>query len=450
MEDRETKHQLLDNKWFNFSLTLVLYLLWVLWMWNFWLLLGCVIIYDLYITKKVPWAFWKLWKPKNKGGKFIAEWIDAIIFAVIAATFIRMFFVEAYTIPTSSMEKTLLIGDYLFVSKYHYGPRIPNTPLSFPFVHHTMPMSSTRKSFVEWIQLDYNRKKGLTHVKRDDIVVFNFPEGDTVMLEFQEQNYYQQCMLEGREAVHRNYTIITRPVDKKENYIKRCVGIPGDTLQLIEGILYVNGNAQKGFEHMQYNYAVITNGANVNPKIWDKLKVSKDDRRGLESSGNQIVPLTSKAVNELKKLPNVRDVVKLSVPEHTFDPYVFPHSPNFKWNVDNFGPLYIPQKGKTISLTIENLPLYSRIIDVYENNDLAVKGDSIFINGEPVTSYTFKMDYYWMMGDNRHNSADSRFWGFVPEDHIVGKALFIWLSLDKDKTFPMNVRINRLIDIIHD
>ena len=442
----------LSNKWFKFIVVGALYTLWVIWMGNFWWLVGLAVIFDIYVTEKVHWAFWKKKNPPDgKQTKFV-EWVDAIIFAVIAATFIRMFFIEAYTIPTSSMEKSLLVGDYLFVSKVAYGPKTPNTPLSFPFVHNTLPLTRTKKSYVEWIKRPYRRMKGFGRIKNNDIVVFHFPEGDTVALYLQNQSYYQLVRSYGRQRIWddpNNFgKVVARPVDKRENYIKRCIGIPGDEIQMIKGELTVNKKPVEHFKGVQHNYIVTTNGTSINPKALDRLNIANADRTAF-SAERYIFPLTEENVEELKKFSNITSVEKILKDPGEHDESVFPSDDNFKWNVDNFGPLTIPEKGQTVTLTAENLPLYERIIDVYENNDLKTENNIIYINGEKSTSYTFKMDYYWMMGDNRHNSADSRFWGFVPEDHIVGKASFIWLSLDKDKTLLSKIRLGRMFRSIN-
>ena len=439
--------EILSNKWFKFAVVGGLYLLWVIWMGNFWWLPGLAVIFDMYITEKVHWAFWKKKNPPNGRQTKVVEWIDAIIFAVIAATFIRMFFIEAYTIPTSSMEKSLLVGDYLFVSKTAYGPKTPNTPLSFPFVHNTMPLTKGTKSYLEWIQRPYHRMAGFGKIKNDDVVVFHFPEGDTVALNMQAASYHQLVRDYSRERVwddKRNFgEIVSRPVDKRENYIKRCVAIPGDEIKLERGQLFVNGKPQQTIPGLQHNYRVTTNGTAINPKALDKLKIAEDDRN-VYSSEQYEFPLTDENAGKLKEFSNVVSVEKIAREPGIWEPGIFPSHQNFQWNVDNFGPITIPGKGKTVQLTIDNLPLYKRIISVYENNKLEVNGSEIKINGEAATSYTFKMDYYWMMGDNRNNSADSRYWGFVPEDHVVGKAKFIWLSMDKDRSFPAKIRLGRM------
>ena len=433
------------NKWFKFTLITVLYLLWVHWVGNYWLLLGEIVIVDMYLTKKVHWAFWK--KKGVEKQTNVIEWVDAIIFAVIAATFIRMFFIEAYTIPTSSMEKSLMVGDYLFVSKVAYGPKIPNTPISFPFAHNTLPLTKETKSYSEAVQWPYKRLSGLGEVKRGDAIVFNFPEGDTVLTHYMGHSYYQFVRQRGRKMVWNDKNqygnVITRPVDKRENYIKRCIALPGDSLKIVDGEVYVNNEKSEFLSEMQYNYYVKTKGSPLNAKVLDKIGIPKADQ--IYTHGMHILPLTNKQAEEIKKYPVVVSVTRKLEPMHNGDPRVFPQSLRFDWNEDNFGALKIPHRGLMIDLTPNNLALYRRAIEVYEGNKFEIKGDQVYINGQATSSYTFTMDYYWAMGDNRHNSADSRYWGFVPEDHLVGKAVFVWLSLDKDKgLFGGKIRWNRL------
>lgn len=382
------------------------------------------------------------------------EWVDAIIFAVIAATIIRTFLIEAYTIPTSSMEKSLLRGDFLFVSKIAYGPKVPNTPLALPFMHHTMWLSSDRKSYVEWIKLPYYRFPGLSKIKNNDVVVFNYPEGDTVSTVFQSNvSYYRLVKEFGRTNVWRNKrrfgNIHARPVDKRENYIKRCVGIPGDTLKIIDQAVYINGNLLDFPPDGQFKYRVVA-PKGVNKKVRDNLDITDEDYENWKRDPSHELALTAEVSSELAKDPSVREVDLSVAPKGEWVDYLFPFNEKYAWNLDNYGPIYIPEEGITIDLNMDNLPFYRRLIRIYEGNDLKVKDGKIFINGEEANSYTFKMNYYWLMGDNRHNSADSRFWGFVPEDHVVGKASFVWLSLDPEKSFfDGKIRWNKLFRVIH-
>lgn len=379
------------------------------------------------------------------------EWIDAIIFAVIAATIIRMFMVEAYTIPTSSMEKSLLVGDFLFVSKLSYGPKVPNTPIAFPFVHHTLPLTKYTKSYVEWIKLPYFRFPGTTTIKNNDVVVFNYPDGDTVALKVQNQSYYHLIRSYGRQRVWNDKMnfgdIVARPVDKRENYIKRCIGIPGDTLEIIDQVVYINGKMSELPEKAQFKYLVRTDGSRLNPKALDKLNITEQVL--MTQQDEYEITLTEETANKLKGFANVKEVKKIIQPKGFWQFYTFPFDSAYSWNVDNYGPLVIPKAGITIGINKQNIVLYERIIKAYELNDLEIKGDQVIINGKPADTYTFKMDYYWMMGDNRHNSADSRYWGFVPIDHIVGKAAFVWLSLDANKSlFEGKLRLNKMFRTI--
>lgn len=441
--------KIIVDKYFKFSVAGLIYLLWVIWLGNYFFLLGLGILFDIYVSKKVNWAFWKK-RDREKNSKFV-EWLDALIFAVVAVTFINIFLFQNFNIPTGSMEKSLMIGDYLFVSKVSYGPRIPNTPISFPLVQHTLPLTKSTNSYIKWPDLPYKRLKGVKRIKNNDVVVFNYPVGDTVSTTIQSNdNYYSLMRQVGRERLYsdeRNFgKIIYRPVDKRENFIKRCVGIPGDILEVKDNQLFINNSPADNHEKMQFAYTVRTNGTNINPRTLDKLGIAKGDRHS-GNSGYDMMPLTRENVDIIKKLPNVISVI---ISKPYIDQYhsIFPNHPDYNWTRDNFGPLTIPAKGEQINITIKNLPLYERVIDVYEDNDLEVKGEDIYINGEITESYTFNMDYYFMMGDNRHNSADSRFWGFVPEDHIVGKPLFVYFSLDKDKKFLSKIRWNRIFKAI--
>lgn len=445
-----------SNKWVKFSVVSVVYiLLAVVWTGCPWMLLGEVVIFDIYISKYMYRLFWGKYKQmlqKDVAYRIIMSWGEAIVFALVVVTVLKYFVFGMYVIPTSSMEKSLLVGDYLWVSKLAYGPIVPNTPLSFPLVHNTMPFSKTKKSYSEAIQWPYYRLKGLGHVERGDVVVFHFPAGDTVALERANETYYDivreyQRVLgrsEGWARVQRDYTIVSRPVDKRENYVKRCVALPGDTVRVAASELTVNGKPLGVVPGLQYNYTVQTNGTPISAQAFRDMGVAQDDIR-YNSTYNMYVylPLTRQNYERVKAMKNVVGVAQIIQDEA--DDKIFPHDTGiYPWNVDNFGPLWIPQKGATVELTAKTLPLYRDIIEKYEGNSLEVRGDEILVNGSPADTYTFKMDYYFMMGDNRDNSLDSRFWGFVPEDHIVGKPRFVLISFDKDRKFPSNIRWNRL------
>jgi signal peptidase I len=372
---------------------------------------------------------------KNYKKSTAREWIDAAAFAIVAATLIRTFVFEAYTIPTPSEEKTLLVNDFLFVSKSTYGPRIPNTPIAMPFVHHTIPGLNV-KSYVEWIHIPYTRWFA-SPVKRNDAVVFNFPVNDTLIND--EQNfgskvtYYDAVRQYGRERVWQDYgsIIITRPVDKRENFIKRCVGIAGDTIRIINGKLHINGKPEDYFPHSQRYYKLEAPESEYIDK--DKLQSLgieiREEQGDLTQIKNNLVYVNitneERAKLVLPKDYHLTDYIREH--ENTLFPY-YSDSTGKNWSADNYGPLWIPKKNASIALTPDNMIRYGRCIEVYEGNKVEEKGGKYFINGTEAANYTFKMDYYWMMGDNRHNSLDSRYWGFVPEDHVVGKASLIWFS----------------------
>lgn len=396
---------------------------------------------------------YKFWKKKatdpNKKKSKTREWADAIIFAVIAATIIRVFFIEAYTIPTGSMERSLMIGDFLFVSKVNYGARIPMTPVAFPFAHHTMPVTGG-KAYWEGVQWKYRRLPGLSDIKRNDVVVFNFPEGDTVALEAQDQNYYNLVRSMGHAAVNSQFTVTSRPVDKRENYIKRCIGIGGDVITMKNGIVSVNGKPEKLVPTGQITYAVQMKSSDVNFAVFTDLGF--DINSDISSLGQQNTYQfvgTEEMMAEVKKLDFVLSVQEDTAPADDADISVFPQDKNRTWNVDNLGPITVPKKGWTVKLDSVTMPMYERAIRIYEGNKLEKSADGWLINGQKADTYTFKMDYYWMMGDNRHNSLDSRFFGFVPEDHVVGKALFIWMSVRDHGSFFSKIRWSRIFKGIH-
>lgn len=391
-----------------------------------WLYFFPLIVGDILFWETINWQFWKKKEKKKKKEKSeIKSWFNAILFAVVAATILRTFLIEAYTIPTSSMEKSLLIGDFLFVSKVSYGPRVPMTPIAFPLVHHTLPFTKKTPAYLKWIQLNYYRMKGLGDVERNDCVVFNYPADD---------------------ALHPE-----RPIDKKENYIKRCVGIPGDVIEIKNTDLYVNGEPQTITEKMrnQFRYFVKTDGTLFSERTLNKYNIYEGQI--LSRNGDYELMLNDESLAAIKRFTYVKKVekividkgIKVNSPE-----LIFPED-NFNWNLDNFGPIKIPQAGTQVEIDTKNIELYRRIIETYENNKLEIIDGEIYINDNLASTYTFKMDYYWMMGDNRHNSLDSRYWGFVPEDHVVGKALFIWMSWDKNKKGINKIRWSRLFNAVH-
>ncbi|MEN8227990.1 MAG: S26 family signal peptidase [Bacteroidota bacterium] len=463
--------KLLKHKYFKFGVAVVIYILFVIWLKNYWFLFGLPIIYDLYISKKVNWSFWKSRKKKNN---VIIEWLDALIFAVVAVSLINIFLFQNYKIPTPSMEGSLLVGDHLYVSKTAYGPRTPNTPLSIPFLPNTVLGGN---SYLEWIQRPYKRLKGFSNVRRDDIVVFNFPASDTVALEKSDHKLYAKgnfdyydlirdevhnLMLADqtrnnrtrpypvyaqyvREQLAQKFDVETRPVDRRDNYIKRCVAIHGETIQVINNDVYINGEKQKEFEGLQRWHNVRTNGTPINPRSLEEFGISKE-LTDVRNNPNYTFPLPSGVADQIGALPGVVSVERMDrFTEGQYDRDIFPHDERYPWNLEHFGPLTIPEKGMTVEINSETLPLYRRIIEAYEQNDLKVKGEQIYINDEVATSYTFQMDYFFMMGDNRDNSADSRFWGFVPEDHVIGKPRLIWLSMDKEYG---KIRWNRMFRIV--
>lgn len=439
-------------------------------------------IYYINYTQDVTYVQDRSLRAQSKSG----DTLSSLLFAIVVATLVHTYVMQPFTIPTGSLEKTLLIGDFLFVSKFHYGARTPTTPVAAPMVHDTIPVVNV-KSYSKWPQLPYFRFPGFEKVEKNDIVVFNWPT-DTVRYFFDKSNIH-----------------VYKPIDKRSNYVKRCVGTPGDTLSIKNGIVHIDGKelilsdrARPQFFHALETKGEITDAFlkkhdirntdywryyKIDSKLWDDPKLleylnqkevqarlweaSRDSsmveifgyigyehmlKLRMQPQMNKIqVNLTFEKANSIKNDEFVAKVEKYNyAPELNKEnrPAIFPHSkPN--WSVDNSGPIYIPEAGVTVALNTETLTFYERIISVYENNDLQVNGNEIRINGAPATSYTFKQNYYWMMGDNRHKSEDSRYWGFVPEDHIVGKPVFIWLSLDADKPFGINkIRWDRMFTTV--
>ena len=441
------------NRWTRFGFWALLYILWVIWLGNYWWLLGLGVIFDHHITKKVKWVFWKKYYKEGEKHNFILDWIDAIVFAVIVVTFINIFFFQAFKIPSSSMESSLLTGDHLFVSKLSYGPRVPQTPLTVPFTHNILPGGG--ESYSTLIQNKYRRLAGFGKVKRGDYVVFGFPNGDTVLAKAPAEDYYMLSRAVGRDvAISEFGPVKVRPMDKKDHYVKRCVAVAGDTLQVIDGYVYVNSQKQEVYPGIQNSYTVVTNGQRINPKNIDRLGLNEAELwYNAQIPGYPEMQLTEAMAEEISGYSNVLsvkrnvDVYPPDYPESYMS--IFPFAEQFRWTRDNYGPIWIPSRGSKVVLTLENLPLYSRIITAYEGHSLeVVNGKDILIDGSKVTEYTFAQDYYFMMGDNRHNSLDSRYWGFVPEDHIVGKPALIWFSSDRNKSFPNNIRWRRFFKFV--
>ena len=479
MTDNEKKALNPKVQWAKFIVVTILYLLFLYWVKSWWGLVVLPFIFDVYITKKIKWQWWR---DSEGPTRFIMSWVDALVFALVAVYFINLFFFQNYVIPSSSLEKSLLTGDYLFVSKVSYGPRKPQTPLTLPLTQHTLPVFEC-PSYIEWPQWKYERAKGLGHVQQNDIVVFNYPAGDTLCSapQYQAQDFYRLAYglgegdyaskhggylpniasmkpqqrhdffdilyAEGRKIINANAAeygeVISRPADRRENYVKRCVGLPGQTLQIKNHIVYTDGRANKEPDNVQYCYYVKLRGQ-LPMELIDQLGISQEDLISLNQQG--FLPLTNASVKALRARKDLVESVTLVDDPTTWD--IYPLNGNKGWTRDNYGPVWIPKKGATINLTMDNIAVYERPIRVYEGNDLQVKNSKIYINGKPATKYTFKMDYYWMMGDNRHNSLDSRYWGFVPEDHIVGKPIFIWWSHDPDHAGFSGIRWSRLFRFV--
>lgn len=381
--------------------------------------------------------------PKSGAG----DWVNSILFAVVAATLVHTYFIQPYVIPSSSLEKSLLVGDFLFVSKFHYGARVPMTTIAAPMVHDTIPIlkkksylfnddySKKNTSWLNKLQLPYLRIPGFEKIERNEIVVFNSP-ADT-LYDMNNPN------------VDRNYY---KPIDKKTNLVKRCVGIAGDSLEVRNGYVYINGKQTvlPDRAQLQFSYFVQPKTNQFNPNVMYEL-YDITDPFGIINQQNtyRFTALSDEALARFKNNPNVEAVIPYRETEGERNPGIFPHHPNYNWNNDFFGPIYIPEAGKMIDLNLEVLPLYKRVITEYENNDLRVEGNQIFINDQLAVTYTFKQDYYWMMGDNRHNSLDARAWGFTPFNHVVGKPVLIWMSWDSNAKGLDKIRWDRVFSTVH-
>ena len=437
--------EIIQNKWCKLGFWSLLYIAWVIWLGNYWWLLGLGIIFDLLITKKVKWLFWKKeYAPGEKHNVWL-DWLDAIIFAVVVVTFINIFFFQAFKIPSSSMESTLYTGDHLFVSKLTYGPRVPQTPLTIPFTHNR---AFGHESYSTLIQNKYRRLKGFREVKRGDVVVFGFPNGDTVLTRRPADDYYAWVRSYGREQTIAQFgPVIVRPADKKDHYVKRCVAVAGDTLEVKDGLVWVNGEKEPDYPGRQFTYQVITTGTRINQLKLEELGLNLSELYfDSRLPGYPMMPLTEEMLDKVKDIKTVVEITPNRERYASAGQDIFPF--DGEWTCDYFGPLWIPKKGATVDIDRDNLPLYERIIRDYEHNTLQVTDDAIYINGQPATTYTFQQDYYFMMGDNRHNSLDSRYWGFVPEDHIVGTPSIIWLSTDESKSFPKSIRWKRFLKLV--
>lgn len=447
------------SRWIRFGVVSAVYIFWVVLMGNPWLLLGWLLLADIYITDFLDWGWWK----RKKGTqRTVMAWVDAIVYALVLIYFVFAFIGQQYEIPSSSLEKTLLVGDRLWVDKATYGARVPQTPLHFPLAQHTMPILNT-KSYIDNPQLSYHRLPGLRSIERGDIVVFNYPQGDTVAVKIPNPDYYQISYELRKNGIEDPLAymksnpqmfgeVVVRPVDRRENYVKRTIGLPGERIKIVNDTVFINGKAIAEPENLQYNYIVPVSGA-ISEDKWKELGVRLEDTGNGPEFSERLgfryynIPLTKAMKAEIEKWPEVIGPLTRESDSGIYDlGNVFPLGNEYGWTRNNMGEFWIPKRGATLHLTSENYPVYERAIRTYEGNDLKITPDGkIFINGEETEYYTFKMDYYWMQGDNRDRSADSRYWGFVPEDHVVGEPVFVILSLDSDRSlFDGKIRWNRI------
>ena len=474
------RYKATNKDWAKAIILIGLYIAFLCWVGSWWGIFVIPFIFDAYVTRFIPWTWWK--EAENPVVRVVMSWVDAIVFALVAVYFVNIYFFQNYTIPSSSLEKSLLVGDYLLVSKMSYGPRVPQTPLHMPLCQHTLPTGG--KSYIEWPQWEYKRVTPKP-VKLNDIVVFNYPAGDSIVsnikyqteyyamcynagtqlyqqqtgtvpqpakLTFEQQRKYYGMVYElGRQYVRLNASsfgeVGWRPVDRRENYVKRCVGLPGQTLEIRDRVIYLDGKENPAPKNVQFNYFVELKSNYLPEKLVYELGLSMRDVQDMYQTG--CIPLTEEAKKALEKQTDY--VTSITPIENNDTESLYPQNGYTGWTQDNYGPIWIPKKGESIKLTPENIAIYERPIRNYEGNDLKVTPEGeFFINGKKVTEYTFKMDYYWMQGDNRHCSADSRYWGFVPEDHVVGKPIFIWLSTDADRSWfsGHHIRWNRLFKLV--